>query len=64
MKYEFAHPTFNQVTILEKGTNKKIGEIKITPAAVLWKSGNRGSYKHYHVSMDEFMGWMKTKPTR
>jgi hypothetical protein len=61
MNYEFAHPTFTQVTIKKKETHKKIGDIRIKPSAVLWKSGNKGSYLFYSVSMDEFIEWITTK---
>ncbi len=64
MSYEFARPSYEQVTIKEKGTNKKIGEIKIKPSSVLWRSGNKGSYLYYNVSMDDFIGWITTKGRR
>ena len=64
MNYQFAHPTSIQVTILDKKTKKKIGDIQIKPSTVLWKSGNRGAYKQNYVSTDEFIEWMKSKPAR
>jgi hypothetical protein len=63
-RYEFQHPISHKVTIRDKQTHKKIGEIIIRPASVEWKSGQKGAWKHYYVWMDDFVKWMMTKSTR
>jgi hypothetical protein len=61
LNYEFAHSTYTQVTIKDKETHRKIGDIRIKPSAVLWKSGNKGAYLFYSASMDDFIEWITTK---
>ncbi len=65
-KYELEHPKSMKVTIRQwlEETYKKIGEIEITSSTVYWKSGEKGTQKKHHVSMDDFIKWMNTKPTR
>jgi hypothetical protein len=66
MRYELEHPRLIKVTIRqrERKSYNKIGEIRITPARVDWKSGAKGASKRHYVAMDEFIKWMSAKPSR
>ncbi len=65
MKYELEHPRAITVTIRQwQDSFTKIGDIVITRSTIYWKSGKKGAYKKHYVSMDEFIEWMNTKPTR
>lgn len=65
MRYDFARPrAIAPINLYQRKPWGKLGEIQITPATVLWKSGKKGAYLRHYVSMDDFIAWMKTKPTR
>ena len=41
--------------------NNKIGELRLKPSSILWKP--KGAHAYHSASLDDFIEWMKSKPT-
>jgi hypothetical protein len=56
-KYKFSEPISYDHVITDANGAGKIGELRIKPSSILWKS--KGSHKYHSKSLDDFVAWIQ-----
>ena len=58
-KYQFNSPTSYDHEISDANGGGKIGELRLKPSSILWKS--KGKQQYRSIPLDDFILWIEEK---